>query len=317
MESESNFHFESFTLTNSKVECSENNKTLALFNFFGTLAWGIDGKLFNYNSITPSSPHIAEKFRQLHKSGYTICIIEYMGKNKIEEYKKLLTAFYEIFKNPLYEIHCIVLTNKKHYDYLLDDLILYFNPKDSVFGDKSFYCGDEVSCKNHNPFFRHSDRDYLISKKLNFRFFDPYSVLQNYENNKLIIKDFRLIITYGHENSGMEMDYESEREDNKFDNIPCKIKVLDSMKQCLIKSNDLFKEDLKEKINIPEDMTFIVYGSHPTFEERERIRKYFNYDSEIIYWYSRPPYKKSEKYEYFLDKHDHPSNYMEKFIRIH
>jgi hypothetical protein len=258
-----------------------------------------------------------EKFKQLHKAGYKICILEYMSKNKVEEYKKLLRAFYEIFKNPPFEIHCIIITNKKNYDYLLVDLVSYFEPEDLIFGEKSFYCGDEASLISHNPFFRHSDKDYQIAKKLNFRFFDPHSILDNYENNKLINKDFRLIITYGQENSGMEMDYESEKEDNKFDNVPCKIRILDSMKQCLIKSSDLFKENFSKKIDIPDDMTFIIYGSHPTFEERERIRSYFNYSKEIIYWYSRPPYKNSENYEFFLEKHNHPSNYGEKFIRIH
>jgi hypothetical protein len=87
----SEFHFESLVLTNLKVENnnkdSSSKRTLAIFNFFGTLAWGIDGRLFNYENITPSSCHILEKFKQLHKSGYTLCILEYVGKNKLEEFK--------------------------------------------------------------------------------------------------------------------------------------------------------------------------------------------------------------------------------------
>lgn len=314
---ESPLHFNTFLLTNSKVKLPEDHKSLAIFNFFGTLAWGIDGSLFNYKNITPSSPYIVEKFNQLHKAGYSICILEFMSKNKVEEFKKLLMAFYEIFKNPFFEIHCFILTNKKYYDYLLADLLYYFEPSDSKFSEKSFYCGDEVSIDNHNPFFRHSDKDAQIAKKLNFRFFDPQRVIQNYESNKFICKDFRLIITYGQENSGIEMDYESQKEDNKFDSIPCKLRILDSSKQCLIKSEELFKQDSTNKINIPEDMTFIIYGSHPTYEERQKIRSYFNYRNEIIYWFSRPPYKISQSYEYFLKKHDHPSNFGEKFIRIY
>jgi hypothetical protein len=236
---------------------------------------------------------------------------------QIEDFKKLLMAFYEIFKNPIFEIHCFIVSNKKHYDFLLEDLIAYFDPKDSQFSEKSFYCGDEASVKSHNPYFRHSDKDYQIAKKLNFQFFDPHNVLENYENNKLILKDFRLIITYGQEKSGIEMDYECEKEDNKFDNIPCKIKISDSIKQCLIKSENLFKEKCHNKIDIPKDMSFIIYGSHPTFEERQKIRSYFNYENDIIYWYSRPPYKISESYKFFINNQDHPSNCGEKFVRIH
>ena len=49
---EPTLHFETFHLTNINVKIREDHKAPAIFNFFGTLAWGIDGRLFNYKNIS-------------------------------------------------------------------------------------------------------------------------------------------------------------------------------------------------------------------------------------------------------------------------
>ena len=118
------------------------------------------------------------------------------------------------------------------------------------------------------------------------------------------------------------MEYAYEKESTFYEKIPCKLRILFGKRQCLIKTEDLFKTPIPEigsKIFIPEDISFVIIGSNSSKEERDKIRKYFDYSKdEIIYWYSRPPYKKYEKYENFIKLHDtdHPLIKNEKYIRI-
>lgn len=302
---------------------SENKKkiTLAMFNFFGTLAYGDDGRLFNYEKVMASSPFLDQKFNELMSKGYTLAIVETMPKNKLESFRKLLENFYKIFNGNKLSFDVFVFSSKKHYENFLPDLVEFYNPYNDVFGDKSLYCGDEVCTIYSNPFFRHSDNDFKIAEHLGFHFYDPNEVFSNYEVNKSISNDFRLIITYGSQNSGFEMDYEYEKEEGLYDGIiPCKYKNVGDIKQILIKSENLFeyKSRDSEKIYIPPKTTFIIYGSNSTIMERNYIRNYFIYSSDIVYWYGRPPYKKYNDYINYIKSSElnHPSLNNEKLIRI-
>jgi hypothetical protein len=303
---------------------AENDKkkiTLAMFNFFGTLAWGDDGRLFNYEKVMASSPFLDQKFNELSSKGYTLAIVETMPKNKIDSFRKLLENFYKIFSGNKLVFDVFVFSNKKHYEHFFPDLIEFYKPYNNIFGEKSFYCGDEINSNYSNPFFRHSENDIKISQNLGFYFYDPYEVFSSYEINKSISNDFRLIITYGSKNSGFEMDYEYEKCEGLYDEIiPCKYKFVGDIKQILVKTEDLFKYKSldSEKIYIPPKTTFIIYGSNSSVVERNLIRSYFIYSSDIIYWYGRPPYQKYEFYEEYINsvKTNHPSLFNEKIIRI-
>jgi hypothetical protein len=295
--------------------------TLAMFNFFGTLAYGDDGRLFNYEKVMASSPFLDQKFNELMSKGYTLAIVETMPKNKLESFRKLLENFYKIFSGNKLTFDVFVFNNKKHYEYFLPDLLEFYKPYNDVFGEKSFYCGDEVSPSYSNPFFRHSDNDLKISQHLGFYFYDPHEVASSYEINKSISSDFRLIITYGSKNSGFEMDYEYEKNSGLYDGlIPCKFKNVGDIKQIYIKTEDLFKYKsvVGEKIYIPSKTTFIIYGPNYSVIERSLIRNYFIYSSDIIYWYGRPPYQKYEDYDNYVNsiETNHPSLFNEKTIRI-
>ena len=307
----------------SNITEKEDKKkiTLAMFNFFGTLAYGEDGRLFNYEKVMASSPFLDQKFNELSNKGYTLAIVETMPKNKLESFRKLLENFYKIFNGNKLSFDVFVFHNKKHYDHFLPDLIQFYKPYNDIFGEKSFYCGDEVSVNYSNPYFRHSDNDVKIAEHLGFYFYDPYEVFSSYEINKSISNDFRLIITYGSKNSGFEMDYEYEKFEGLYDEIiPCKYKYIGDIKQILIKSEDLFcyKSLDSEKIYIPPKTTFIIYGSNCSVIERNIIRSYFIYSSDIVYWYGRPPYQKYEDYEDYISlfSTNHPSIFNEKTIRI-
>lgn len=301
---------------------SEKKKiTLAMFNFFGTLAYGDDGRLFNYEKVMASSPYLDQKFNELSSKGYTLAIVETMPKNKIDSFRKLLENFYKIFSGNKLVFDVFVFTNKKHYEHFLPDLLEFYKPYNNVFGEKSFYCGDEVDTSYSNPFFRHSDNDLKIALNLGFYFHDPYEVISSYEINKTIANDFRLIITYGSKNSGFEMEYEYEKHEGFYEDIiPCKYKYVGDIKQILIKTEDLFKYKSceSEKIYIPSKTTFIIYGSNYSVTERQKIRKYFIFSNEIIYWYGRPSYQKYDGYDDYVNsiKTDHPSLSNEKIIRI-
>lgn len=312
------------TIPETQITTDKNERkkiTLAMFNFFGTLAYGDDGRLFNYEKVMASSPFLDQKFNELTSKGYTLAIIETMPKNKIDSFRKLLENFYKIFSGNKLVFDVFVFNNKKHQENFLSDLLEFYKPYNNVFGEKSFYCGDEVSLTYSNPFFRHSDNDIKIAQNLRFFFYDPYEVIFSYEINKSIASDFRLIITYGSKNSGFEMDYEYEKHEGLYDGlIPCKYKNIGDIKQILVKTEDLFKYKSPdgEKIYIPPKTTFIIYGSNSTLEERNLIRSYFIYSSDIIYWYGRPPYKKYDDYDSYVNsvKTNHPSLFNEKIIRI-
>jgi hypothetical protein len=292
-----------------------------MFNFFGTLAYGDDGRLFNYEKVMASSPFLDQKFNELTLKGYTLAIVETLPKNKLESFRKLLENFYKIFSGNKLTFDVFVFHNKKHYENFLPDLLQFYKPYNNVFGEKSFYCGDEVDTSYSNPYFRHSDNDVKIALHLGFYFRDPYEVISSYEINKSIANDFRLIITYGCKNSGFEMDYEYEKNIGLYDGtIPCKYKYVNEIKQILIKTEDLlkYKSINSEKIYIPPKTTFIIYGSNFSTEERNIIKSYFIYSSDIIYWYGRPPYQKCEDYDTYVSstKTNHPSLFNEKTIRI-
>ena len=135
----------------------ENNKkfSLALFSFFGTLVWGESSILYDYNRIILSSPNSKENLIHLKNSGYTICVIEFVPKKKLQKFKKLIEIFYQSLCNKI-SVNFFVYTEKNVN--ILEGLNVYFQPENRKFGKNSFYCGIEVDKYDEFPTkLKHSD----------------------------------------------------------------------------------------------------------------------------------------------------------------
>ena len=184
-----NYHFSYFRLGLMEFIPKDSKISLAVFNFYGTLGWGVNGQMFNYDKVIPSSPNIEKKFEDIINKGYKLCIVECVAKNKLENFKNILEEYYTSFINKKICIDVFVIHNKKHYANLKSDLLKFFKPLNKSFGEKSFYCGDEIGPNHHNPFFRFSDNDLKISKQLGFNFVDPFEILGDYSLNKITVSD--------------------------------------------------------------------------------------------------------------------------------
>ncbi len=82
-----------------------------------------------------------------------------------------------------------------------------------------------------------------------------------------------------------------------------------------IKIEDLIRE-CKEIVPFEKDMTIMVFGSNPSLIERTCIRNLFtDYDTSIIYLYTRPSYKKIDN-DTFEKNFQNPLFFGEEFVRI-
>ena len=124
----------------------KSKQTIALFNFYGTLAWGDKGELicYNSNSLIYSSPLIDIFLESFTNKGYTVCILEtFKTKHSMEMGKKCISDFFT--RNNLNYPVLITYTDNLHKDIYNVGKILYdFFKPDYKFGKKSFYCGDEI-----------------------------------------------------------------------------------------------------------------------------------------------------------------------------
>jgi hypothetical protein len=292
----------------------ENAKkfSLSLFTFFGTLVWGESSILYDYNRIILSSPTSKENLILLKNSGYTICVIEFVPKKKLQNFKKMIEIFYQSLCNKI-SVHFFVYTEKNVN--ILEGLNLYFNPENSKFGKNSFYCGIEVDKYDEFPWFRKSNKDVKLAKQLSMKFYNPNSVLGSHENKGYFKST--LYIVCGPDYSGWEIELASFKDTVKYENIEFKYKKENDVEIYAIESEDLLSLNIHETLLSVENKAIIVFGRNPTFEERENLRGYFiNYFLTIVHWYSRYPYKKSDTFPSYTKFFKNPLLYAEFFERI-
>jgi hypothetical protein len=305
----------SFDMNNTKM-------TLALFNFFGTLVWGEDSYLYNYNKILPCSSLIKENLSILHNKGYTICIAEYVTPDKILKFKNLMNVFYQGLERKV-SIFFFIYTKKDVNIY--NGLLKFFTPEKQKFGKKSFYCGFQAGKFNNVPWFRYSDKDLQLANSMNFEFYDPIEVLGSYSKPSYIKNT--LYIACGPEYSGYEIEYETFRANQKYINIPFKYKKEDCndiytdvygihIDDLIMYYNSQKLDHGKNKICV-KDKAIVIFGLNETKEKRNMIKEYFlNYDLCIIHWYSRFPYKKSKTFNDYKLNFQNPLLHGEFFERM-
>ena len=69
-----------------KLDPDNEKLSLSVFNFFGTLVWGENGKLINYDKIILSSPFCKENLKILQDKGFVICVVEYVPENLFSKF---------------------------------------------------------------------------------------------------------------------------------------------------------------------------------------------------------------------------------------
>lgn len=299
---------------NIKCLDPDNQKiTLALFNFFGTLIWGENGTLINYDKIILSSPFCKENLKLLQDKGFVICVIDYIPENKLSAYLKIIDIFYMTVQNKV-SIHFFAYTKKDCN--IKEALCHYFKPLQNKFGKNSFYCGDNVGKEDSFPWFRYSDSDLQIAKALDFTFYNPIQILGKYHEDSYLPNT--LYITCGQKYSGFEIEYESFRKEKVIQGILFRVLEKDSREIYGIMVDDLIKDLCRfpsKQIKFDLNMTIIIFGSNPTYLEREFLRnKFTNYTYTIALWYSRPNYKIIED-ETYTKVFENPLYYGEMFLR--
>lgn len=288
--------------------------TLALFNFFGTLVWGENGTLINYEKLSLSSPFCKENLKNIQDKKYIVCVLEYIPENKIDKFLNAVEIFYLSVMNKV-TIHFFIYTDK-NYTFIKEGLIKYFAPEKGIFGKKSFYCGDNVGKDSSFPWYRYSDSDSELAKKLEFKFYEPIQILGCFHEKEYVPNT--LYITCGQKYSGFEMEYESFRKEKIIQGIVFRVLETEKGEVYGILTEDLFKDLLRfptKRINFEKNMTIIVFGQNPTHMEREILRnKFINYSFAITRWYGRPNYKMIED-KTFSKYFENPLLYGEMFTR--
>jgi hypothetical protein len=167
--------------------------------------------LYDYSRIILSSPNSKENIIFLKNSGYTICVIEFVPKKKLQKFKKLIEIFYQSLCNKI-SVHFFVYTEKNLN--ILEGLNNYFKPENRKFGKGSFYCGIEVDKYDEFPWFRKSNKDVKFAHQLSFKFYNPNNVLGSH-GNKGYFKS-TLYIVCGPDYSGWEIELASFKDTIKY-----------------------------------------------------------------------------------------------------
>lgn len=284
--------------------------TLAIFNLFGTLIWGENGKIASYENIVLSSPYIKENLLNLNSKGYCICIMEQYLKNGLDRMRQVIDIFYLALQNKI-SIHCFF-----YYKYepqtIMDALLKFFQPKYKKFGKQSFYCGDDLGKKSIYPWYRKNNNDGELAKSLGLPIYEPNSIIGRYKNNLYLPNT--LYITCGQEYAGMEIELEGYRDRKQRGEYSFRYKYKNDIHLYVLTKEDF---DLITMIHIQPNESFIVFGNHSTFLEREKIRsKFCGYYSSYILWYAIYPYKKSKSYSNYIETFQNPLQYGELYLRM-
>jgi len=296
-----------------KLEMDNEKISLAVFNFFGTLVWGENGTLLNYDKIVLGSPFCKENLKILQDKGFVICITEYIPESKLSKFVNTVETFYMTVQNKV-SIHFFAYTNREYN--IKEGLVKYFKPVNNIFGKKSFYCGDNVGKDESFPWFRYSDSDIKIAKSLDFNFYNPMQILGKYHEDVYVPNT--LYIICGQKYSGYEMEYESFRKEKIIQGILFRVLEKDGHEIYGILAEDLLKDLVRfptKQIIFEKNMSIVVFGSNPTYLEREFLRnKFTNYIFKIVIWYSRPNYKSIEN-ETYKKIFENPLIHGEMFLR--
>ena len=300
----------------------ESKITVALFNFYGTLAWGYNGEMLCYdsNKLIFSSPVVDLMLNTYSGYGYQICILEVVkNESLIEPVKKCIEEFLNLH-NLKYNVIVISYNHFNRNSFILNKILYDFYNPSHKFGKKSFYCGDQIDEYDADPWFRLSNLDTRISNSLGFPLKKSSEIVGSFidPNYYYILND--LIITCGQEYSGYDMFYESIELDVIHLGMECKMEFFQNRRIYYILSEVFLDKYKSDKLTITEDEHYVIVGSHPTLRERsEIISKFEKKDGVLttsIAWFSKYPYQWSESYRSFINRFDCPLNTGERWLRI-
>jgi hypothetical protein len=285
---------------------------LGIFSFFGTLVQSEKGLICDYKDIILTSPLIKENLFEIKNKGYTICILEYVNKNKLNKLLNVIRTFYQTIQNTI-TIHFFVFTDKSMIldGRIYDGLISYFNPKNNKFEPNSFYCGFKMKKIHHYPWFRYNSEDLTLGNNLKMKVYNPHETIGYYPEVKYA--GTILYITCGQEFSGYEIEYESFRSTKIMNGIIFRHKIENNVNIFAIKV-----EDLPEIFNfeIEYNESIVVFGSNPRFDQRQNIRNKFPLiQNHLVLWYGKYPYKKVESFSSYRKNFQNPLLYGELFFR--
>ena len=311
--------------TTATLDGKNEETNLALFNFFGTLTWGENGTIreYNFSKLLTCSQFLKCNLDSLIKKKYTPCIIEFCNSKHINILKSCIENFITIYSLKVYvfifinvsEVDGIKSIDKA--ERLTNSFLNIFAPKNDIFGIKSFVCGHRISKTHVVPWFRKSSEDLILSKKLNFKFYDPITALGLSDNYLFVYELNELSITCGQKYSGFELTYESIQKESIHKNVKCRIRyTYDNNKIYFIKI-----KDLTSNIKIDKNEYYVIIGSNPTHRERCDIYNKFIKDNNeevkyLVSWYTKPPYKYSKSYNTYIKDFEPPNITNENWIRF-
>jgi hypothetical protein len=294
------------------IDLNNPNYSLAIFKFFGTLIWGETGFIYTYENIILGSPYIKDNLKIISQKGYIICILEYVPRKKLNKFISTVKTFCQTLQGEV-SVQFFAYTNKEISPKLIyNSLLKYFNPKLNKFGENSFYCGNRLDKFHISPWFRNKEEDVIISKELNMKLYNPDEILGIYGN--VDYKSNTLYITCGQNFSGYEIEYETFRCFKYKDGIKFRCKKEKDFDLLAINVEDII--DVEDFI-IEKNESIIVFGSNPSYEERENIRnKFIDYNDDFVLWYAKFPYRKDEFFQDYQKRFQNPLTKGELFFRL-
>lgn len=288
-----------------------NNPTIGFINFFGTIVWGERGVIreFANDKLTLSSPFVIGKLQLMIQKKYTVCIHETCKDREINQLKNTLENFISNYNFPFYIIITTsAITNLKE--------LMKQHLGVSRLGNKSFYCGDEISPYDEYPWFRFSEQDTQLAQINKLIFHNPHSMFGAYDGLTHINDLPALLITTGQMFSGYDLLFERFPETKMRYGVKFHYYLTQYQKHIYL----IESEDLPNLIEVLPNETFIVIGMNMKYQDRLNISKKFKSDFGIILpvigWFMRAPYKRGPSYRKFIKEFESPIICGEKWIRM-
>jgi DNA 3'-phosphatase len=172
-------------------------------------------------------------------------------------------------------------------------MVALFAQLDGVteWGDKSFFCGDAAGeSKIRWNTWSNVDREFATASNLTF--YEPHQRFAEFKMPQLDPK-IKLVITVGQLGSGWDSWSE-----NKGKTVP-----YGKDRRFLVSDSPTKTEE--------KDVIVLVYGSHPTLAEREKIKTTCGVTAEhtAIFWYARPNYIDNKANKTFISTFQPPTAY--------
>jgi DNA 3'-phosphatase len=326
--------YEDFSSSDTKKSSSKNKSSskaktknvvkLAGFDMDGTLINTNDGHKWatKADDFVLAYENIPDMFHKYKEEGYCLAIIS--NRKASPEGRSIKAAKQRVanlFEQIGFECFVFFLTGEGEYrkpGAKVLELLKYLASIDE-FDEESFFCGDAAKGypfeENQSaPWYQWSDSDYGMVQNWNrknkdiLEFYLPNQIFEEFNWEAASVNwhknntDIILIITCGQKGSG----YPEKKEDYYFTGKYSSSKNASTRHDSSGSHNNFYirhLSDFKKKYQWIDDGITVITGSHPTFEEREDIRKKFKVKKAetLIVWFTRSSLdglSKAEENEY-------------------